>query len=68
VHFKEDAEYRKRLAVGFLNEARLMTDYGDESTRTDPWSLFDKEDAKEALGMAEHCYSLADEIYRAYTN
>jgi len=141
VHFKDDAEYRKRLAKGFLNEARLnleyqlwrscvdnsqlsiensgkmiialfepvekshnpsrqlnrlvdqkrlghvfkpqvdeivpildrfgieehfMTDYGDEATRTDPWSLFDEDDAREALGMAERCYGLADEIYTAY--
>ncbi len=141
MHFKEDAEYRKRLAKGFLNEACLnlehqlwrscvdnsqlsiensgkmiislfepvekshnpsrqlkrlveqkklsdafkphideilpilesfgieehfLTDYGDETTRTDPWSLFDEEDAKEALKMAERCYSLADEIYITY--
>lgn len=137
MNFREDAEYRRRLAQGFLNEARLnfeyklwrscvdnsqlsiensgkmiiallepiekthnpsrqlkrlieqnrlgndpnlqieeiisildrfgieehfMTDYGDETTRTDPWSLFNEEDAKEALEMAERCYRLADEI------
>lgn len=141
VNFKEDAEYRKRLAIGFLNEARLnfqyelwrscvdhsqlsiensgkmiislfgpiekthnpsrqlkrivdsktldeaikpqieelisildrfgieehfMTDYGDETTRTDPWSLFNKEDAEEALAMAERCYKLAEEIIISY--
>ena len=27
VNFKEDAEYRKRLAIGFLNEARLNLQY-----------------------------------------
>ena len=137
MNFREDAEYRRRLAQGFLNEARLnfeyklwrscvdnsqlsiensgkmiiallepiekthnpsrqlkrlieqnrlgndpnlqieemisildrfgieehfMTDYGDETTRTDPWSLFNEEDAKEALEMAERCYRCADEI------
>jgi len=141
VNFKDDAEYRKRLAGGFLNEARLnlghqlwrscvdnsqlsiensgkmiialfepvekshnpshqlkrlveqkrlgdvlesqveeiipileqfgieehfMTDYGDETTRTDPWSLFKEEDAREALEMAERGYLLAEEIYGAY--
>ena len=141
MHFRDDAEYRRRLAKGFLNEARLnlehqlwrscvdnsqlsiensgkmiislfepiekshnpsrqlgrlveqkklrntftlhideilpilerfgieehfLTDYGDEMTRTDPWSLFDEEDAIEALRMAERCYSLADEILTAY--
>jgi len=141
VNFKADADYRKRLATGFLNEARLnfehklwrscvdnaqlsiensgkmiialfeplekshnpslqlkrlleqkrledvfklqideiipilerfgieehfMTDYGDEATRTDPWSLFNEDDAREALGMAESCYRLAEEIYVTY--
>ena len=141
MHFRDDAEYRRRLAKGFLNEARLnlehqlwrscvdnsqlsiensgkmiislfepvekshnpsrqlgrlveqkklsnaftfhideilpilerfgveehfLTNYGDEMTRTDPWSLFDEEDAIEALKMAERCYSLADEILTAY--
>lgn len=27
VHFKDDAEYRKRLAMGFLNEARLNLEH-----------------------------------------
>jgi len=27
VHFREDAEYRKRLAQGFLDEARLNFEY-----------------------------------------
>lgn len=142
MHFKEDAEYRKRLAIGFLKEARLnleyklwrscvdncqlstensgkmlialfepvekthnpsqqlrrlmdqkrlsdafrtpieeiisildhfgieehfMTDYGDEATRRDPWSLFDEDDAREALGMAERCYGLAEQIFLEYT-
>lgn len=141
MHFKDDADYRKRLAKGFLEEAQLnlkhqlwrscvdnsqlsiensgkmlialfepvekshnpsrqikrlaeqkklsddfkshideivpilerfgieehfMTDYGDETTHTDPWSLFDEDDAKEALEMAERCYTLAEEIYTVY--
>lgn len=47
-------------------EEHFMTDYGDETTRTDPWSLFNKEDAEEALAMAERGYSLAENIYMAY--
>jgi len=141
VNYKEDAEYRKRLAQGFLNEARVnsahqlwrscvdnsqlsiensgkmiialfepvekthnpshqlkrlveqrklsgafetqiediiavldkfgieehfMTDYGDEATHTDPWSLFGEEDAREALEMAEACYRLSEWIYTNY--
>jgi len=143
VNFREDADYRKRLASGFLNEAKhnfdhklwrscvdnsqlsvensckmviallepvekshnpsrqlrrlleskrlgeefflqaeeiikisdrygteehFMTDYGDEATLSDPWSLFDEEDAKEALAMAEKCFSLASEIMEALLN
>lgn len=141
MNFKKDAEFRKRLAQGFLNEARLnfeyklwrscvdnsqlsiensgkmiialfepiekthnpsgqlkrlinqnkfnfipdvdlsefisildrfgieehfMTDYGDETTHTDPWSLFTEDDAKEALKLAEQCYSIAEHIYHSY--
>lgn len=141
MHFKAAAEYRKKLASGFLNEARInlehkmwrscvdnsqlsiensgkmiialfepvekshnparqikrlseqkkimeelqpktgaiipilekfgieehfMTDYGDEATLTDPWSLFDEKDAEEALEMAEKCYSLSEEFYVSF--
>lgn len=140
MNFKEDGEYRKRLAEGFLNEARhnlqhglwrscvdnsqltiensckmviallepvekthnpsrqlkrlvetgrlgieygiqvdqivaivdrfgleehFMTDYGDESTRTDPWTLFDEEDAREAFTLTEKCFGLAIEVFTA---
>lgn len=27
MHFKDDAEYRKRLAYGFLNEARINIEH-----------------------------------------
>ena len=47
-------------------EEHFMTDYGDETTRTDPWTLFKEEDAREALEMAERCHHLAEEIYRTY--
>ena len=141
MNYKEDAEYRKRLAQGFLNEARVnsahqlwrscvdnsqlsiensgkmiialfepvekthnpshqlkrlveqrklsgafetqiediiavldkfgieehfMTDYGDEATHTDPWSLFGEEDAREALEIAEIYYRLSEWIYTNY--
>jgi len=142
VHYSEDAEYRRRLASGFFNEARLnyqyqlwrscvdnaqlsiensgkmivalvepvekthnpahqlqrlagqkrlddsflpqlnevvsildrfgmeehfMTDYGDETTHTDPWSLFDENDAKEALELADKCFAPSEQIFLAYT-
>jgi hypothetical protein len=48
-------------------EEHFMTDYGDESTHTDPWSLFDENDAKEALGLADQCFTLSEEIFLSYT-
>lgn len=141
MNFKKDAEYRKRLAKGFLDEARLnyeyklwrscvdnsqlsignswkmiitlfepiekshnssrqlkrlieqnrlsnasnlgieelisildrfgieeyfFTDYGDEVTWTDPWSLFTEEDARQTLEMAERCYYLGERIFSTY--
>ena len=42
-----------------------MTDYGDESTRTEPWSLFDEEDAREAFGLSQRCFDLAVGIFTA---
>ena len=48
----------------FGMEEHFMTDYGNENTRTDPWSLFDKEDAKEALDLAERCFELAGQIFK----
>ncbi len=47
-------------------EEHFMADYGDETTRTDPWSLFKEEDARQALAMSERCYRLAEEIYVKY--
>ena len=44
-------------------EEHFMTDYGDETTRTDPWSLFEEEDAKEALSLGERCFSLAEKVF-----
>ena len=44
-------------------EEHFMTDYGDETTRTDPWSLFDEGDGKEALNLAERCFSLAEKVF-----
>lgn len=49
-------------------EEHFMTDYGDEVTLSDPWSLFDEEDAQEGLAMAEKCFRLANEITEALLN
>lgn len=43
------------LALGL--EQHFMTDYGDESTYTLPWDLFNEEAASSALNSARLCYS-----------
>jgi len=34
--------------------------------RTDPWSLFDEDDAREALNIAEKCFEVAKGVYDFY--
>lgn len=64
--FKPQVDQMIPILDRFGVEEHFMTDYGDEATRTDPWSLFNEDNAGEALEMAEKCYRLADEIYMAY--
>lgn len=64
--FKPQIEEIFLILERFGIEEHFMTDYADETTRTDPWSLFDEDDAREALEMAERCYQLAEESYSAY--
>ncbi len=51
--------------LGF--EQHLMTDYGDEVSKKDPWELFKEEDAKKASEMAQKCFKGAEAIYKQYT-
>ena len=43
-------------------EEHFMTDYGDESTYTLPWELFDEQSANKALRAAKKCQTLSEEI------
>ena len=60
---KDEAYEIIRILEHFGAEEHFMTDYGDETTRTDPWSLFDEQDAGEAVEMATRCHYLAEKIY-----
>jgi len=51
-------------ALGF--EEHFMTDYGDESTYQDPWTLFGEEDATNALETSRKCLEIAEELFRFY--
>ena len=60
---RPEVEEITSLVDRFGIEEHFMTDYGDETTLTDPWSLFDEEDAKEALSLGERCFSLAEKVF-----
>ena len=50
----------------FSSEKHFMTDYGDEATRTDPWTLFGKQEAKEALDLAEKAFKISERVFNSY--
>ncbi|MEW6687040.1 MAG: HEPN domain-containing protein [Candidatus Edwardsbacteria bacterium] len=56
--------------LSFLGEwgfdKHILSDYGDEIAKRDPWELFSEEDANEALQTARICLSKAEKIYEAY--
>lgn len=48
------------------SEEHLMTDYGDEETYRDPWTLFGEEEGREALETAKRCVQLARRVFGFY--
>ena len=64
---KNEVDEVIRILDRFGIEEHLMTDYGDEATRTDPWSLFGEADAAEALDLATRCYQISEKIYASYS-
>jgi len=50
--------------LGF--EEHFLTDYGDEKTYQDPWSLFSDEDAQKALDIMQKCLAVAEKFYQFY--
>lgn len=50
--------------LGF--ETHLLSDYGDEASRRDPWELFGEDDAREALGIARRCGAVARRVFAFY--
>jgi HEPN domain-containing protein len=49
--------------LGF--DIHIQTDYGDEFRSLTPWEIFDAEEAREALAMAEEAVSLARTLVQA---
>jgi HEPN domain-containing protein len=50
--------------LGF--EEHFLTDYGDEKSYKDPWSLFNESDAKKALDIMRKCSAVAENFYQFY--
>lgn len=50
--------------LGF--EEHFLTDYGDEQTYRDPWSLFNESDAQKALEILHQCLAVAEKFYQFY--
>lgn len=73
-----NVDYRLALATGFLNEAeqdftlgrwrscvdnaQLLTDYGDEASFTLPWDLFTQQTAEDALQAARRSLQSANAL------
>jgi HEPN domain-containing protein len=55
------------MAEKFSSEKHFMTDYGDEVTKTDPWTLFGKQEAREALDMAEKAFQISESVFRSHS-
>lgn len=51
------------LSIGLREH--ILTDYGDETSRTLPWDLFDEQKAKVALDSARRCLHQRD-VFRAH--
>jgi HEPN domain-containing protein len=65
-HFAASEIERVRALVGLAEmlgaDIHIQTDYGDEIGGRTPWELFDEEDARRALQMAEEAFSLAEHL------
>lgn len=67
-HFPSDQVQRVQMLVERAEllgpDLHIQTDYGDESGGITPWELFDEEDARQVLQIAEETYSLAAQLLR----
>lgn len=48
-------------------DIHIQTDYGDETESLTPWELFNENDARQALDLAEEAVALAQTIARQLT-
>ncbi|MGF1472624.1 MAG: HEPN domain-containing protein [Rubrobacteraceae bacterium] len=46
----------------------IQTDYGDEAEERTPWEIFGREDARQALAIAEEAVDLARQIFQGDSN
>jgi len=45
-------------------EIHIVTDYGDESQWRTPWEIFDEDDARNSLTIAEKAVELAEQVVK----
>jgi len=60
----ERLERLAELAELLGPDVHVQTDYGDETGGRTPWEVFEEEDARQALAIAEEAASLADRLVR----
>lgn len=60
----ERLERLAELAELLGSDIRVQTDYGDEAGGRTPWELFDEEDARQALAIAEEAVILANRVVK----
>lgn len=60
----ERLERLAELAELLGPDIHVQTDYGDETGGRTPWELFEEEDARQALAIAEEATSLAARLVR----
>ncbi len=65
---REKLERIAELAELLGPDIHVQTDYGDEAQGRTPWELFDEDDARQALAVAEEAVGLADQIIQESGN
>jgi HEPN domain-containing protein len=61
---REKLERLAELAELLGPDIHVQTDYGDEVEGRTPWELFDEDDARQALTIAEEAVVIADQVVK----
>ncbi|MCD6507617.1 HEPN domain-containing protein [Candidatus Poribacteria bacterium] len=68
--FTEEIRRKMELLAQYTDElgfeVHVRTDYGDETEGKTPWELFDEDDAREAVEIAERSSQIAEAILKCF--